>query len=52
MHVVLTPDEISASPGDYVEQGDVIGNTSYSTGYHFHFMVYENGNPVDPMGWI
>ncbi len=45
----------SASPGEQVQRGDVIGysgNTGYSTGCHLHFMVYENGTPVDPMGWI
>ena len=45
----------SASPGDHVERGDIIGysgNTGYSTGCHLHFMVYVNGTPVDPMGWI
>lgn len=45
----------SVAPGEQVERGDVIGysgNTGYSTGCHLHFMVYVNGTPVDPMGWI
>jgi murein DD-endopeptidase MepM/ murein hydrolase activator NlpD len=44
-----------ASPGEHVEQGEVIaysGTTGYSTGCHLHFMVYENGNTVDPMSWL
>lgn len=45
----------AASPGEHVERGEVVaysGNTGYSTGCHLHFMVYVDGNPVDPMGWL
>ena len=41
--------------GARVERGEVIGyvgNTGYSTGCHLHFMVFENGATVDPMGWL
>jgi murein DD-endopeptidase MepM/ murein hydrolase activator NlpD len=41
--------------GQKVERGDVIGyvgNTGYSTGCHLHFMVFENGATVNPMGWL
>ena len=41
--------------GQEVQRGDVIGyvgNTGYSTGCHLHFMVFENGATVDPMGWL
>jgi murein DD-endopeptidase MepM/ murein hydrolase activator NlpD len=44
-----------ASPGEHVDQGEVIaysGTTGYSTGCHLHFMVYENGDTVDPMTWL
>ena len=38
-----------------MKRGEVIGyvgNTGYSTGCHLHFMVFENGATVDPMGWL
>jgi murein DD-endopeptidase MepM/ murein hydrolase activator NlpD len=41
--------------GQRVKRGDVIGyvgNTGYSTGCHLHFMVFENGATVNPMGWL
>jgi murein DD-endopeptidase MepM/ murein hydrolase activator NlpD len=44
-----------ASTGEHVEQGEVIaysGTTGYSTGCHLHFMVYENGDTVNPMTWL
>jgi murein DD-endopeptidase MepM/ murein hydrolase activator NlpD len=47
--------EYSAYPGQKVRRGDVIGyvgNTGYSTGCHLHFMVFENGATVNPMGWL
>ena len=45
----------SAAVGQRIERGDVVGfagTTGYSTGCHLHFMVYENGATVDPMGWL
>jgi murein DD-endopeptidase MepM/ murein hydrolase activator NlpD len=45
----------STHVGQRVERGEVIGyvgNTGYSTGCHLHFMVFENGGTVDPMGWL
>jgi len=44
-----------ASSGSHVQRGQLIGyagTTGYSTGCHLHFMVYENGVTVDPMGWL
>ncbi|MBA2639800.1 MAG: peptidoglycan DD-metalloendopeptidase family protein [Nocardioidaceae bacterium] len=41
--------------GAYVQRGQVIGyagTTGYSTGCHLHFMVYEGGATVDPLGWL
>lgn len=45
----------AVSTGQWVDRGQVIGyvgTTGYSTGCHLHFMVYENGSTVDPMGWL
>ncbi|MGH3329674.1 MAG: peptidoglycan DD-metalloendopeptidase family protein [Nocardioidaceae bacterium] len=41
--------------GERVKRGEVIGyvgTTGYSTGCHLHFMVFENGATVNPMGWL
>lgn len=47
--------QFAVSPGERVNRGQVVGyvgSTGYSTGCHLHFMVYENGNTVDPMKWL
>lgn len=41
--------------GEKVKRGEVIaysGTTGYSTGCHLHFMVLEDGDTVNPMGWL
>lgn len=48
-------DQHEIRTGDVVRQGDVIGfvgTTGQSTGCHLHFMVLENGTPVDPVTWL
>jgi murein DD-endopeptidase MepM/ murein hydrolase activator NlpD len=43
--------ELIVSPGQAVQKGQMIGymgSTGRSTGVHVHYMVYENGQPVDP----
>lgn len=45
----------STNVGERVTRGEVIGyvgTTGYSTGCHLHFMVFENGQTVDPAGWL
>ena len=47
--------ELTVSEGQQVRQGQVIalaGSTGYSTGPHCHFEVRQNGEPVDPSGYL
>ncbi len=41
--------------GDLIEAGDrigVVGLTGLTTGYHLHWAVYKNGEPVDPLSTL
>ena len=41
--------------GDLVEAGDrigAVGLTGLTTGYHLHWAVYKNGEPLDPLGTL
>jgi murein DD-endopeptidase MepM/ murein hydrolase activator NlpD len=46
---------IDVQPGQRVKRGDVIGlvgNTGRSTGYHLHYEVRIDGEPVNPVAYI
>jgi murein DD-endopeptidase MepM/ murein hydrolase activator NlpD len=46
---------IQVSVGQYVEQGQILGNggcTGYCTGNHLHFEIIRNGGVVDPLAYL
>ncbi len=46
---------VAVEPGDEVRRGDVVGyvgSTGRTTGYHLHYEVRVDGQPVNPLGYI
>jgi murein DD-endopeptidase MepM/ murein hydrolase activator NlpD len=46
---------VDVKPGQRLKRGDVlglVGNTGRSTGYHLHYEVRLDGEPVNPLGYI
>jgi murein DD-endopeptidase MepM/ murein hydrolase activator NlpD len=46
---------IEVRPGQRVKRGDIVGrvgNTGRSTGYHLHYEVRQDGEPVNPLAYI
>jgi len=47
--------KIAVSVGDFVSKGSVIayvGTTGWSTGYHLHFEIRENGTAKNPLNYL
>lgn len=47
--------ELAVAPGDKVRRGDLVGyvgSTGRATGYHLHYEVRLDGQPVDPVAYI
>ena len=51
-HLQNGPQAPTVRAGDIVEAGDrlgLVGLTGLTTGYHLHWAVYKNGEPIDPL---
>lgn len=46
---------LQVAPGDTVRRGDVlglVGSSGRSTGYHLHYEVHVDGEPIDPLAYL
>jgi murein DD-endopeptidase MepM/ murein hydrolase activator NlpD len=47
--------KVAVEPGTKIRRGEIIGyvgNSGRSTGYHLHYEVHRDGEPVDPLAYI
>jgi len=54
-HLQVGPLAPPVKAGDIVQAGDRIasvGLTGLTTGYHLHWAVYKNGEPIDPLSTL
>ena len=54
-HLQAGPLAPTVKPGDIVLAGERIGSvglTGLTTGYHLHWAVYKNGEPIDPLSTL
>ena len=54
-HLEVGPQVPTVKTGDVVEAGDRVGSvglTGLTTGYHLHWAVYRNGEPLDPLSTL
>lgn len=54
-HLAIGPLGPPVTAGDVVEAGariGAVGLTGLTTGYHLHWAVYRNGEPLDPLGTL
>ncbi|MDP9246447.1 MAG: M23 family metallopeptidase [Chloroflexota bacterium] len=54
-HLDAGPLAPTIKAGDLVQAGDrigAVGLTGMTTGYHLHWAVYQNGEPIDPMSTL